>query len=262
MLIICDTHVHIYRTYDLRRAFDAAYSNLGAHAPAGQAWRGMLFLTERSDCTFFRELTAQTHPGFSVETIDPRGLVRLTTEDRRSLYVIAGRQTRSTERLEVLTLGSDIPFDDDLAFVDLMQRVEEEATRDGLRIVLPWSPGKWRGRRGALIREYLGRCDPRIVCVGDTALRPDSTPLPSIFRLAEARGIVVVAGSDPLPLAGEESMIGRYATVYRIADDVVKGETIASREEALNLLRGTPLRLAGRRTVACAVRRWLALQVR
>jgi hypothetical protein len=85
---------------------------------------------------------------------------------------------------------------------------------------------------------------PAVVALADTTLRPLGWPEPALFQRARREGFRILAGSDPLPFAGEESRIGRYATVV----DLVS-EDPANADSILRLLSpgGPPAGFAGGR---------------
>jgi hypothetical protein len=80
--------------------------------------------------------------------------------------------------------------------------------------VIPWSPGKWYFGRKRVVRRLLDRFGPQRLLVGDTPLRPMGYPEPLLVRHARREGFRVLAGSDPLPFAGEERQLGRYVTLF------------------------------------------------
>jgi hypothetical protein len=129
---------------------------------------------------------------------------------------------------------------DGLAAEDAVGRVSST----GALPVLPWAPGKWFGGRGRLVATLMDRFGPSAVALADTALRPIGWPTPVLIRRGLREGFRVLAGSDPLPFAGEEGRIGRYATV-------VDGP-LDPDEAAASILRllgpgGPPLLTVGRR---------------
>ena len=68
--------------------------------------------------------------------------------------------------------------------------------------VLPWGFGKWLGICGPLIAEEIATARPGELFLGDNSGRPAMSPRPRLFARAEARGLAVLPGSDPLPFAG------------------------------------------------------------
>ena len=206
MLILADTHVHVYPFYALRAVLQSAFERLGR---AGEGLRA-LFLTERSDCSFFQSLragrlAAELAP-FTVEPTADAQAVVVKHDSLGALCVFAGRQIVASERLEVLALTTDAAVPDGLPVRDAIKAIGDAG---GVPVV-PWAPGKWWFQRGRILEGVLSRFSPRELLLGDTSLRPIGWGTPRIMRNAMAAGFKVVAGSDPLPFRGEESRIGRY----------------------------------------------------
>ena len=210
MAFIADTHVHLYPFFDLTAALRGALQRLGALAPGLPR---AIFLTERSDCHFFRDmyerLTADASNGasasfenFQFARAGENALVATTGGEK--LFIIAGRQIATVERLEVHSLAVDVEIPDGLPLADAIARVCDA----GGVPVIPWGVGKWLGARGRLVRDALEKNAD--VLAGDSSMRPTPWPEPC-FRSAALR---VIAGTDPLPVRGEEQQIGRYATIF------------------------------------------------
>ena len=110
--------------------------------------------------------------------------------------------------------------------------------------MLPWGAGKWLGKRGVIVSDFLQSASPEALFVGDNGGRPEFWPRPAPFDLAARRGIRLLPGSDPLPLHGEESRVGTYgATVDGDCSDA----TPASDLKRLLLDRNTPIKPFGQR---------------
>ncbi len=211
MSFVADTHVHLYPCYDLDRAFRTLVANLshlaGRHRPGADL---VAMLTERHDCHFFKALSSGTlhlPPDISVvPTAEDEALS--VTIGETVLTLVAGRQIVSSERVEILALSTDAEIEDGQPAGDVIRRVQEV----GGIPVLSWAPGKWMFKREGVIRELFRRLNPGEVLAGDTTLRPIGWREPALMSEARRRGIGVVAGSDPLPFAGEEASMGSYAT--------------------------------------------------
>jgi hypothetical protein len=215
MLLIADTHVHLYDGYDLDRAFSSAFVNLGrlraaAAAETTQPYAFALFLAERHDCHAFERLrepagAREVNRHRLAETPDAE-VLSVTNAAGEALYLVAGRQIVTRERLEVLALATSGPVPDGGDILDTVARVRGA----GGVPVLAWAPGKWLGRRGRVVRSVLRDSAPSALLVGDTSMRPRGWATPRLMREAARRGFTVVGGTDPLPFAGQEAVIGRY----------------------------------------------------
>ncbi len=213
MPIIADTHVHVYPVYDIALFLRQALHNLNRLAvgvnPDRHAYTRVLCLTERRDCDFYRQLVEgrwAKPAGFEVEALPAAGCVRLRGPGADSLLVFAGRQIVTRERIEVLALTVDLVLPDGRALHDVMDAVLDA----GAVPVLSWAPGKWFFERGRLVANALDHYGSTRMALGDSSLRPTLWPEPGIMTRARSAGFRVLAGSDPLPFAGEEKRVGTY----------------------------------------------------
>jgi len=248
--VVADTHVHLYPCYDLALALASLAANLG-RTPAG-ARAG--FFAERHDCQMFAALRADSDPpsrgGFEIRQLPDPGALQLAVAGMQPVYLFAGRQIVTAERIEILALlAPEAPADGLPA-----ERVVAAVLEAGGVPVLGWSPGKWWRGRGHLVRALLSRFGADSLLLGDTALRPAFSPEPSIMRAARRRGVGVIAGSDPLPFPGEERLLGSYASVFTGTIDPARPVESAR----LLLHSAAAAGTAGTRgTWAGAARRWL-----
>jgi len=213
VIVVVDAHAHLYRCHDVDRFLACARRNLSRlgdrHLPHAQAH--VLCLTERSMDTAFADLAAgrQAPRGWRLMPCAEISAVRLRAEDSFELILMAGRQVVTRERVEVLGLAIAAAVPDGLPLGETLHSIREQ---EGVP-VLPWSPGKWLGQRGRLLRTLVQEATPGDFLLGDTALRPRPSVLPQLFTLARERGIALLAGSDPLPLPGDERHVARYANL-------------------------------------------------
>ena len=210
-MLIADTHVHLYPAYDVAVALTCAHRHLTAMVRGGESVDAALLLTERYDCSFYRDVISGRHAlpsGFSFQpAAEPGALVIENTSASIRLWLFAGRQVVTRDGIEVLALLTEAEFHDRHDTRETLDRIRAEG---GLP-VLSWSPGKWLGRRGAVIRSLIDESGESVLAIGDTAMRPCCCPTPSLMRRGRERGLPVLAGSDPLPFAGDEVSTGRYA---------------------------------------------------
>jgi len=247
--VVADTHVHLYPGYDLALALASLAANLG-RTPAG-ARAG--FFAERHDCHMFAALRGDparlSRDGFEIRQFSDPGVLLVAAAGTPPVHLFAGRQIATAERIEILALlAPEAPRDGLPA-----ERAVAAILETGGVPVLGWSPGKWWLGRGRLVRALLERFGADSLLLGDTALRPDFSPEPSIMRAARRRGVRVIAGSDPLPFAGEERLLGSYASIFTGTIDPARPV-----ESARQLLLSAAAGSAGSRcTWAGAARRWL-----
>ena len=210
MELLVDTHVHIYPSYNLQRFFESALHNFSALDASGTAQK-LLMLTERWDCAAFDALAdgrLQVEGGFSIHKTAESDALLVQSPSGQELTLIAGRQVATAEKVEVLLLGARVDLPERLPLRDTIAR----GMAQGAVPVLNWSLGKWWFRRGEVIARAIADLSPQGVLLGDVLARPRGIPEPKQFVTGGGRGFRIVAGSDPLPIAGEERFVARYLT--------------------------------------------------
>lgn len=247
--VLADTHVHIYSCFDIERAMDCAIYNLSCiYKQLEQSLqcsdiKSTLFLTERNDCHFFADIATTklpfTNKGWKITLLE-HGKALSLTKDHTVLYIFPGCQIVTQERLEVLALGTAAKFNDGLTLFDTIHAVID----DGSIPVLPWSPGKWTFSRAKKIYEAITTFSPDKLMLADNALRPYGWKEPSLIFKGKKHGFKVLAGSDPLPFAGEEQRIGSYCALFLNISEWNNTEPLAS---IYQILRETPSQPMGRR---------------
>ncbi len=209
-----DAHAHIYPYYDVPRLLVAALDQMPRHAPTDLR---VLALAERAECSFFQALAQDEIrlPGnhWRIIAWDPDGGVKVRhRRDQRELWIVAGRQFVTAERLELSALFSDAPHADGQPAATLATAI---LAAGGLP-ALNWAPGKWLFARGKTVKTLLRQFSPSQLVLVDSALRPWGWPAPGVYRAARRAGRAVLAGSDPLPFAGEEIRAGSYHCTFTI----------------------------------------------
>jgi 2-polyprenyl-3-methyl-5-hydroxy-6-metoxy-1,4-benzoquinol methylase len=227
--ILIDAHVHHYPCFDTGAFYRHAEENFAAAA------RELGLGPSTICCLLFAETAAEQHvealvrgagvPGWQIRpTLDPAA-IELTGAGRQPLWLIAGRQIVTAERVEVLAL---------LIHTPIAQRRPLEATLDAIRAaggiaVLPWGFGKWWGARGRLLDRTLETPSRGRFFLGDNGGRALGLPKPRAFEHAARRGIVVLPGSDPLPLPDEASRVASFGFVVEGAFDPARPATSLAR---------------------------------
>jgi hypothetical protein len=238
-MILVDAHVHIHECFDLSTFFNSAFENFRGQAERlgeRKSFTAIMTLAEQSKMERFQDLRNYADKGHEIGSrTGDRWTLHHTDEDcslfARSVYnnhgmfIIAGRQTVSAEDLELLTLCSAGSFKSGMPLRKLLR----EALVSGAVAVIPWGPGKWLGRRGALLKSILIDAEKPHFFLGDNSGRPVFWPRPSLFKLAESKGIRNLPGSDPLPFSSECRRAGSFGFS-------VRGE-ISPKAPALDLRR-------------------------
>jgi hypothetical protein len=209
-----DAHAHIYPFHDVPRLLLAALDHMPRVAPTDLR---VLCLAERADCSFFQALSQDEIrlPGdrWRIVAWDPAGGVKIRhIPDHRDIWILAGRQVVSTERIEVCSLFCDDPIADGQPAREIIRAILEKG---GLP-ALDWAPGKWLFRRGQLVHALVSEFPPSRLILVDTSLRPIGWPAPRLYSAARRQKRAVLAGSDPLPFAGEEDRAGSYHCSFAI----------------------------------------------
>ena len=259
-----DAHVHCHAGVSPVRLLDHAAANIADAAAARQIRpaAGWLLFTEMAKddafAAFARAASAGTAlDGWQISRTDEP--ISLLAEGPAAfpLVLVAGRQIVTAEGLEVLAIGALGPFADGL---DLAATVAAVQAADGLA-VLPWGFGKWWGRRGAVVADFLAAATPGSLFLGDNGGRLQGAPPPAAFATAAAKGIPVLPGSDPLPLAAEaETAAGRYGFVLEAVVDA--DHPAAGLVAHLEALREQPQSFGTRQSLLPFVSRQLAMQWR
>ncbi len=224
--LLVDAHVHIHEPAALERLLDAAAANFADARdglPAEGEVIGCLMLTESAGVDCFATLADgrlsagawQIRP-----TGEPVALVAIRP-GTLPVLVIAGRQIVSAERIEVLALGTRTQVPDGQPLAATIDALRA----DGALAVLPWGFGKWWGARGRMVDAYLETAPAGEIFLGDNGGRPIGAPAPRQFARAATRSMLILPGSDPLPLAGEIERIGRYGLALRLKLDLDRPAT-------------------------------------
>ncbi len=260
-MIAADTHVHFYPGADAGRALTAGYDNLAAgakragHQPATFA----LFLTETAqDAAFDAMASGSFAPdGWDMRHDAGRAALRaMCVVTGAALLILAGRQIKTKEGIEVLALATTQRFADGRPVRDLLRDLHARR----IPAVLPWGLGKWAGARGALVETLLAEAESGGLMLGDNAGRPWIWRTPPLFLSASARQIPVLPGSDPLPVPGAESGIGRFGCLLDGAPD--PDRPARALREKLFCLRGQPAAIGERRGLRRVIAEQTALRSR
>lgn len=261
--LLIDAHVHFHPGFRRDDFLDAAQVNfargaaeLGIEGPS----TGCLMLAETAEERWFLRLSRQEEGArfgaWRFEPVDDVVLQARRVADGATLLIVAGRQVRSREGLEVLALATREEFPDGLPFSDALTRVRWS----GAVTVIPWGFGKWWLYRGALVEAALRRVTGPGVFLGDSAVRPQSADRPRLFREAEARGIPVLSGSDPLPLPEHATRAGSYG--FLLEGGLDPEQPRKSLKQALASLGSEPRTFGRRVSLTGFCRGQLALRLR
>jgi hypothetical protein len=262
--LLIDAHVHFHSCFNRDAFLDAALGNfargaeeLGIPAP----FTGCLMFSEtQRERWLMRWGRGEDGVRFGAWSFEPTpegggALVARRRADGERLLLIAGRQVRTREGLEVLALATLEEFPDGLPFHDALARVRWS----GALTVLPWGFGKWWFYRGALVESVVCRSERPGICLGDNGGRPELGGRPRLFREAEARGIPVLPGSDPLPLPEQAGSAGSCGFLLEHGFDA--SHPAQSLRRTLRALEAQPRTFGRRRNLTGFCRDQMALRL-
>lgn len=164
----------------------------------------------------------------------------------QELWLIAGRQIVTSDRLEVLALGTAAR----LTAGEPLSATVAAVSACGALPVIPWGVGKWWGRRGRLLSDWFrerAAATPSTVPVwlGDSFGRPQSSPPSAIWRQAALSGVSMLPGTDPLAIPQHETLAGRYG--FSLSAQLTSHAPVATFKQAL-IEHRSMIRPLGRRT--------------
>lgn len=216
-VFLVDAHVHLYPGMETGRVLTAAARHMtrAAHG-LGRVSRppGLLMLTENAGLDRFAELQGRHGDWQITPTAEEVSLLARHADGSAPIAIVSGRQIVTAEGLEVHALGTRRTFADGRPIRDVLAAVPG----DGALAALPWGVGKWSGRRGQIVASLIEDAPPGLL-LADSGVRAGFLPRPGLLATGEARGLRVIAGSDPLPLAAEAEKAGRFGIIARHAFD-------------------------------------------
>jgi hypothetical protein len=208
MSLLIDGHVHIQPEFDLNVFLENAWENFSRHTTTNEesvsADRFVLLLTEANGCDVFSSLVEKIRQGndwpegqwsFSA-TQEDNSL--LAVQGNRKLFLIAGSQLVSSERIELISLF--VPLQRSNGSLSLEKLAKHIRDKGGLPLI-PWGVGKWLGKRSRIIHSFLESPPVSVFLVGDNGNRPKLWPYPRLLKIAEQQGVGSLAGSDPLRIS-------------------------------------------------------------
>jgi len=178
--------------------------------------------------------------------------------DDPPLVLVAGRQIVTAEGLEILALAAPGPFADGLPIEAGINAVRKA----GGIAVLPWGFGKWWGSRGRTIDHCLAEAEPGTLFLGDNGGRLAMASPPRQFAIAERQGIMILPGSDPLPLAAEREAVARYGFVLDAPQEALPQRPAEWLKEQLATLVKQPRSFGRRQALMPFMARQVAMQWR
>ena len=206
-MIPIDAHVHFHRREWVEPTLSAATKNFAALAAIDSDLRGVLLLAQTRGEKIFEWLRQQLQVGaWHVDRIvEERQSLWLTNADHR-LLVVCGRQIQAERGLEVLALGTDEQFDEQLGLESTLELVRASRALP----VLPWGFGKWTGDRGRRIQALLAKQASDELWLGDNGGRLRNWRRPLLLEEGERHGVRILPGTDPFPFGADYRRVGSF----------------------------------------------------
>ena len=220
-LMLVDGHVHLHACFDVELLLDAALHNFQNLSGNNTAF--FLALTESKSENYFQRLcqlgrgnedTEISLNNWQIQLTDESCSLRAQKSDAESIYIIAGRQIVTLEKLEVLALLTEETFADGLT----LEKTIDLVVKSGGIPAIPWGFGKWMGKRGLILAKLLESPIPSLF-LADNSGRPIFWQKPMLFKQAQQQGIGILSGSDPFPLKSESDRPGKAGfSIYGTLD--------------------------------------------
>lgn len=256
MILIADTHVHIYSNYSLSAFFEECFNEL-ARIKKGFETEvvACICLTESIGCNYYNKLSKEyLNSKFSIESFNAFKLIEFQGQN---LYIFPGFQVNTKEKIEVLELFTSQRVESGLTLEKTISAISSKKALP----VISWSFGKWLGKRGRLLESFIKKGGENFK-LGDTALRFAFHPNPKLFKMAINNNLSVICGSDPLPIKGDEySVFDYYSITNNFSASSCKPEDIA--DAIKKVIFSDSLRSSGKRNSFMKfIKRWFAVMFR
>ena len=262
---LVDAHVHYHPVFGWSRFLEGVLSNTarvsGEDPSVGAVTTTCLLLADPPGTDSLRELRegpgTSLPPDWDLRTPDRgRGVVLTPPHGAPRIVLLAGRQLRTTERLELLALDCVETIPDGLSLNDAVDRAGEA----GAIRVIPWGFGKWTLSRRRTVERVLTERPMSGLHVGDNGNRPGLSPLPRLLGPDRPGDVLNLPGSDPLPFPDHARRAASCGFV--LPGDPDLDSPGASIRKALGSLTRDPPIVASRRSPVAFVADQLRMQLR
>lgn len=228
-MILLDAHVHLHDCHYLEDILNSAQKNFLFQAKRLNlnSFQAFLCLTESHAVNNFEKLinfcdNNQKIGSWSLRFTGNNNVILCQKKDDEVIYIVSGRQIVTEEYMEVLGIGLFEDIDDGQSIQYVINYIHKNKAIP----IIPWGVGKWIGNRKKILRKIINQSYASPIYLGDNGNRPWFWPKPSIFKLAQRKGILNLPGSDPLPFYRESQKPGSYG--FFIESDVHKDKPFDS----------------------------------
>ncbi|MCB0729824.1 MAG: hypothetical protein KDC88_02225 [Ignavibacteriae bacterium] len=222
--VLIDAHIHIHECYNLDKFFNSAKANFLKQANILDLCSNqfILCLTESHKVNYFNQLKQNADKSilseWKIDLTENPNTIKLVDKENFTIYLIAGRQIVTNEKLEVLTLGLIEDPEDGKPIEEILAYVSNKKVIS----VIPWGVGKWMGYRKEIIEKLVLQNNTFPIYLGDNGNRPFFWSKPKIFSLAAKNNMLNIPGSDPLPFKNEVNKPGSFGFVLEGVLDIEK----------------------------------------
>jgi len=211
-MIFIDSHVHIYEpnTADFltatARNFEANAKSFNATVLKYQ----VIILMDPIGLNTFTLLSKSNMlaAGWEVQRTKEENSLIAESSAYGKIVIIQGKQLVTKENLEVLAIGSS----ETRNYLSLENTIVEILRKGGIPVI-PWGFGKWWGKRGRTLNDFITKTDSGCYFLGDNGGRPAFLSRPEQFDIAASKGIKILPGSDPLPIPDDYKRAATYGFI-------------------------------------------------
>lgn len=220
--LLVDFHAHLHDSVSVADFLNHACANFRRSASrmsGEQKMSAVLCLADFPGAMGFKRLLDEKEvaglPCWQARSQPDNVSILFESEDGDRIWVVAGFQVVSKEKLEIVALGTvSMP----VPGKDLLQTLQEIQSLGALA-TLPWGVGKWLGKRGTIVSQAMKDWRELFV-LGDNGGRPWCWK-PRHFQLAYKKQIPVLPGSDPLPIKTDRIRNGSHGLLLTIENDLI-----------------------------------------
>ncbi len=215
-LILIDAHIHFHDCYDKNVFFNSAKYNFENIAKSKNCknFQSVLCFTESYGDDAFIKLSENAKKNEKVglwkaSLTENENTIKLSDVTGFNLFIVAGKQIVTLEKLEVLALGLMEEYKDGKPIKDVLKDIAEF----NVLSVIPWGVGKWFSSRKQIVENLVLQNNTYPIYLGDNGNRPFFWSKPNLFKIAEEKGIYNLPGSDPLPFKKEVNKPGSFGFI-------------------------------------------------
>jgi hypothetical protein len=217
--ILADGHVHFHECFDSNLFISSASQNFCRISPALDdqiSFQCVLFFTDSEVSAgfklFFSKITEHhrsEHSPLLICSTKEETALQIKSPSKPDIFVISGHQILTFEGIEVLSLASKEKIQDGKPLAEVIEHIK---ITDGIPVI-PWGVGKWFGKRGQILENFIDNNEVSQIFLGDNGGRPIFWPTPSLLKIGLRKGMKILPGSDPLPFKSENRKAGSFGFI-------------------------------------------------